>query len=64
MRPDMSPRAVSVRLERTEQLRRLCLSLRRRGARRESSDRAPQAPGAVAQPGREGTPSDRSGRRG
>jgi hypothetical protein len=29
-RPDMSPRAVTTRLRRTEQLRRLCLALARR----------------------------------
>lgn len=32
MKPDMSPRAVTARLVRTAQLRRLCLGLRRRPA--------------------------------
>ena len=41
-RTDMSPRAVTVRLLRTAQLRRLCLELRRR---RELARPAPERPG-------------------
>jgi hypothetical protein len=51
MSVDMSPRAVTTRLRRVSQLRRLCLSLGRAGARAARAAAHEAAPATGAEPG-------------